>query len=154
MPAANPAAACRLASNGSAPLRAMKTLGLVVGACLVLAWLHTTPSAAPAVRDAGPQRAQFRASSDLVEVYVTATSKSGAGVHDLRGDEFELYEDGKRRDITVFSTMVQPLSVALVLDHSGSTDNELSVPPAPARVTPRHNAHTACAPLPGRQSHQ
>ena len=104
----------------------MKTLGFVVSAGLAVAWLHSTSSAALILRDTGAQKAQFRAGTDLVEVYVTATSKNGAGVHDLRGDEFELYEDGKRRDIAVFSTMVQPLSVALVLDHSGSTDNEFA----------------------------
>src|SRR5262249_12437341 len=72
------------------------------------------------------QGAQFHSRSDLVEVYATAIGRNGAGVHDLRGDEFELYEDSKRRDISVFSTMVQPLSVALVLDHSGSTDSEFA----------------------------
>jgi VWFA-related protein len=66
----------------------------------------------------------LRSSSDIVEVYATVKSTNGRGVHDLRGDEFELYEDGKRRDIAVFSAAVQPLSVALVLDHSGSTDAE------------------------------
>lgn len=102
----------------------MKAVGLAVGAGILIgsvgwqAFVTQAAGQAPA--------GQFRSRSDLVEVYATAIGRNGAGVHDLRGDEFELYEDGKRRDISVFSTMVQPLSVALVLDHSGSTDSEFT----------------------------
>jgi len=115
----------------------MRTAFLVTGAVsTVLAGLVATPAAGPesgalqltgGLKPAGYERSQatqFRSRSDLVEVYATAVGRNGAGVHDLRGDEFQLYEDGKRREISVFSTMVQPLSVALVLDHSGSTDSE------------------------------
>lgn len=70
--------------------------------------------------------AQFRSRADIVDVYTTVIGSDGKGVTDLRGDEFELYEDGQRREITVFSAMVQPLSVAILLDHSGSTDREFS----------------------------
>jgi VWFA-related protein len=73
-----------------------------------------------------PQQPQFRTRSDIVEVYTTVTAKDGAKVTDLRGDEFELFEDGKPRDIAVFSALVQPLSVAIILDHSGSTTSEFS----------------------------
>ncbi len=85
---------------------------------VVVSWTLALATAALAQ---APQPPQFRGSSNLVEVYVTATSRDGRGVHDLRGDEFEIYEDGQRRDVAVFSAMVQPVSVALVLDHSGST---------------------------------
>lgn len=104
----------------------MPRIGLALAACLVLVSTRAIPAAVPAATPQRNQGAQFRTSSDIVEVYATATSKNGAGVHDLRGDEFELFEDGKRRDISVFSAMVQPLSVALVLDHSGSTDSEFT----------------------------
>jgi Ca-activated chloride channel homolog len=68
-----------------------------------------------------PVPGQFRSSSDIVEVYATVKLKNGAIVHDMTKDNFELLEDGKPREITVFSRSIQPLSVALVLDHSGST---------------------------------
>lgn len=103
----------------------MKAVLLTVGVGVVLAAASAFPSAhAPGTQ--GAQPGQFRARSDIVEVYATAIGRSGAGVHDLRGDEFELFEDGKPREITVFSTMVQPLSVSLILDHSGSTDSEFA----------------------------
>jgi Ca-activated chloride channel family protein len=67
---------------------------------------------------------QFKSSTDVVEVYATVKLKDGVIAHDLVRDDFELLDDGKPRDITVFSQSVQPLSVALVLDHSGSTSGE------------------------------
>jgi VWFA-related protein len=65
--------------------------------------------------------ARFRSSSDTVEVHATVKLRNGTIARDLTKDDFELLEDGKTREITVFSKSVQPLSVALVLDHSGST---------------------------------
>lgn len=70
----------------------------------------------------GPQ--QFRASTETVEVHATVKLKNGTIAHDLTRDDFILLEDGKPREITVFSKSIQPLSVALVLDHSGSTVGE------------------------------
>jgi Ca-activated chloride channel family protein len=77
---------------------------------------------AGAVRIGG--QTQFRSSTDAVEVYATVKLKDGVIAHDLTRDDFELQDDGKPTEITVFSQSVQPLSVALVLDHSGSTDND------------------------------
>jgi VWFA-related protein len=70
------------------------------------------------------QPQQFRASTETVEVHATVKLKNGTIAHDLTRDDFILLEDGKPREITVFSKSIQPLSVALVLDHSGSTQSE------------------------------
>jgi Ca-activated chloride channel family protein len=67
---------------------------------------------------------QFRSGADTVEVHATVKLKNGTIAHDLVKEDFELLEDGKPREITVFSKSIQPLSVALVLDHSGSTAPE------------------------------
>ena len=96
----------------------MKRFGIVIGAAAVLAWTQGAPALL------SQQRQAFQSRSDIVEVFATATGRNGAGVHDLRGDEFELLVDGKPREIAVFSALVQPLSVAIVLDHSGSTQRE------------------------------
>jgi len=89
----------------------MNRIWVAIGAILIAVW---------------PQQPQFRTRSDIVEVYTTVTAKDGGKVTDLRGDEFELLEDGKPREISVFSALVQPLSVAIILDHSGSTTSEFS----------------------------
>jgi VWFA-related protein len=73
-----------------------------------------------------PVPPQFRSSSDIVEVYATVKLKNGTIAHDLTKDDFELREDGKVREIAVFSRSIQPLSVAMVLDHSGSTAEEFA----------------------------
>jgi Ca-activated chloride channel family protein len=89
----------------------------------------TTAAAPPAATTAqagAPPAGQFRASADVVEVYATVKLRNGTMARDLAREDFELREDGKPREITVFSRSVQPLSVALVLDHSGSTDAEFA----------------------------
>ena len=67
---------------------------------------------------------QFRARTETVEVHATVKLKNGTIAHDMTRDDFILLEDGKPREISVFSKSIQPLSVALVLDHSGSTATE------------------------------
>ncbi|MEP7272419.1 MAG: VWA domain-containing protein [Acidobacteriota bacterium] len=66
-----------------------------------------------------------RVDTDLVAVDVTATDQSGNYVRDLREDEMEVYEDGKRRRIDFFSvtdeaTLSRPIAVVFALDLSGS----------------------------------
>jgi VWFA-related protein len=81
-------------------------------------------STRPAPQASAVQPQQFRASTETVEVHATVKLKNGTIAHDLTRDDFILLEDGKPREITVFSKSIQPLSVALVLDHSGSTQSE------------------------------
>jgi Ca-activated chloride channel family protein len=68
----------------------------------------------------------FRSTSDLVEVYATATRRGGALERDLTREDFEIREDGKPRPIVVFSREQKPIAVTLVLDRSGSVDHESS----------------------------
>lgn len=71
---------------------------------------------------AGQKPIQFRSSADTVEVHATVKLRNGTIARDLVKEDFTLLEDGKPVEITVFSKSIQPLSAALVLDHSGSTD--------------------------------
>ena len=91
---------------------------------VLLAVVMTTLLSAFPAEQAPP--VQFRSSADTVEVHATVKLKNGAIAHDLTKDDFELLEDGKPREITVFSRSIQPLSVAMVLDHSGSTAMEFA----------------------------
>ena len=67
---------------------------------------------------------QFHARTEIVEVHATVKRMDGTIANDLTRADFILLEDGKPREITVFSKSTQPLSVALVLDRSGSTFGE------------------------------
>ena len=52
----------------------------------------------------------------LVIVPVTAKDRAGNLVEDLTKDNFQVFEDGKRREILLFSTATNPLSAVILLD--------------------------------------
>ena len=66
------------------------------------------------------QQPTFRSGARTVAVYATVAQKDGRLVTDLTRDAFEIREEGKPQPITVFSTEMQPVSVVMMLDHSGS----------------------------------
>jgi Ca-activated chloride channel homolog len=66
------------------------------------------------------QQPTFKSGARMVAVYATVAQKDGRLLTDLSQDAFEIREDGKLQPITVFSTVVQPFSVVMMLDHSGS----------------------------------
>jgi VWFA-related protein len=70
-----------------------------------------------------------RIDTDLVMIDVTATDKSGNYVRDLRAEDFQVFEDGRRRKIDFFSindeaSLTRPLAVVFALDLSGSLKPE------------------------------
>ncbi len=66
------------------------------------------------------QQPTFRSGARTVAVYATVAQRDGRLVTDLPRDAFEIRDEGKPQSITVFSTDVQPVSVVMMLDHSGS----------------------------------
>jgi VWFA-related protein len=61
----------------------------------------------------------------LVQVPVVVKERGGRYLTDLRRDEFSIYEDGARQTIEYFGTTEEPFNVALLLDSSGSTADQL-----------------------------
>jgi len=61
----------------------------------------------------------------LVEVYATVFDHKGYYIDGLGRDSFEVYEDGKRQQISSFETQSQALSCAILLDTSGSMADAL-----------------------------
>jgi len=66
------------------------------------------------------QQITFRAGVETVAVYATVRDRDHRLVTGLTKDAFEVLDEGKRTAITVFSSEPQPLSVAIMLDMSGS----------------------------------
>jgi Ca-activated chloride channel family protein len=66
------------------------------------------------------QDAVFRNTSNLVSVYATVTRADGQHARGLDKDDFQLFDNGEPRPIAVFSNDSQPMTVALVVDESGS----------------------------------
>src|SRR3954467_14103741 len=62
----------------------------------------------------------FRSGAATVAVYVTVTDQAGIHVPNLTKDDFEIYDNGKRQTITLFESGLQPITVILMLDRSGS----------------------------------
>ncbi len=68
------------------------------------------------------ETAVFRAEVSAVLLYVAAVDGRGRYVADLEVDDFEVFEEGKRQQITSFSSEPRPMVVGLLLDTSGSME--------------------------------
>jgi VWFA-related protein len=66
------------------------------------------------------QQGPIRSGARTVAVYATVTDKDGRLVADLDRDAFEIYDNGKLQPTTVFSSDIQPITVVMMLDRSGS----------------------------------
>jgi Ca-activated chloride channel family protein len=67
-----------------------------------------------------PQAVPFRSGIDLVPVYATVTDRDRRLVSDLSKDDFEIFDNGRLQPIAFFSNDVQPISIVVMLDRSGS----------------------------------
>src|SRR5471030_142822 len=68
------------------------------------------------------QPTTFRTNVNLVHMVATVKNQTGELVGTMQQQDFELYDNGSHQEIRVFDrTTAQPLSVALLVDISGST---------------------------------
>jgi len=73
-----------------------------------------------------PQTPAFRAGVDLVSLNVTVTDGATSRyVTDLTQDDFSVFEDGAKQDVTFFNKTNLPIALALMLDTSASMDTKL-----------------------------
>lgn len=63
---------------------------------------------------------QFRSAVDSVAVYATVSDSRGRLVPDLTREDFQVLDNGQPVDISLFSNERQPITVAIMLDMSGS----------------------------------
>jgi VWFA-related protein len=78
------------------------------------------PLALAALMALGRQPPQFRSGAYTVAVYTTVSDATGRLVPDLERDEFEVFDNGRSQAITTFANDVQPITVVMMLDRSGS----------------------------------
>lgn len=67
----------------------------------------------------------FRAGVELVSLNVTVTDNTGRFITDLEQEDFQVFEDGAKQDITFFTRSQLPIALALLLDTSASMDTKL-----------------------------
>lgn len=71
---------------------------------------------------------RFRSGVELINVTATVTDGRGQFVSGLGRDDFTVYEDGERQEVTHFSNERVPVSLGIALDASGSmTPDKMSV---------------------------
>jgi VWFA-related protein len=75
----------------------------------------------------GDKEEVIKVDTQLVEVPVVITDKTGKPILNLKQSNFAIYEDGKPQEILNFSSVSAPFEVALLLDTSGSTRSDLSL---------------------------
>jgi hypothetical protein len=75
-----------------------------------------------------------RVETQLVSVPVAVTDRTGRPLTGLRAEDFLLSEDGRPQQIANFSTTEAPFEVALLLDTSGSTRDEVGLIRRAARL--------------------
>lgn len=67
----------------------------------------------------------IRVETNLIEVPVAVYDRNGGVISGLKRENFVLYEDGKKQEITEFFLARTPFEIALLLDTSGSARGEL-----------------------------
>ncbi len=103
--------------------RSAAAAAIVVGLAMVAPEAQTTaqPPATP------PQQTPFRAGVDLVSLNVTVTDGTARYVTDLTGDDFSVFEDGVKQDVTFFNRTNLPIALALLMDTSASMESKLQI---------------------------
>jgi Ca-activated chloride channel family protein len=108
-------------------------IGLAVALSLVHLGAEQAPQAPAAQTGAAstgqqaPAQPSFRAGVDIVSLNVTVTDPAQKYVTDLTQDDFQVYEDGIKQDVTVFNRTNLPIALALLVDTSASMENKLPI---------------------------
>jgi Ca-activated chloride channel family protein len=72
------------------------------------------------------QEPTFRSGSRVVPSYVTVVDADNRLVTDLTRDDFEVYDNGRLQEITIFDNEVRPFTVVVMLDTSVSMTDRLN----------------------------
>jgi VWFA-related protein len=81
----------------------------------------------PAAGAADRQRPAFRVGVDIVSLNVTVMDGGQRYITDIEQDEFSVFEDGVKQDVSFFTRRQQPIALSLLLDSSASMEQHLPV---------------------------
>jgi Ca-activated chloride channel family protein len=74
-----------------------------------------------------PQAPVFRGGAETVAIYATVLDRAGEVVPNLGRGDFDVYDDGRRQELTVFESGLQPITAAVLVDTSASMTLNLDV---------------------------
>src|SRR6185437_16940138 len=77
-----------------------------------------------AVGLAAQQAGRFRAGVEIVSLSVTVTD-GPKYITGLEQEDFEVFEDGAKQNISFFSHLQQPVALAILLDTSNSMEDKI-----------------------------
>jgi VWFA-related protein len=86
-------------------------------AAVVLVLCLATVIAAATDQEQAPT---FTAANRTVAVYATVTDAGGRLVPDLERSQFAVDDNGRKQELTLFANDIQPITVVMLLDRSGS----------------------------------
>ena len=92
------------------------------------------PQSPASIDGEAQQHYRISVNVDLVVLNATVRDRKGQFASDLREQDFEVYEDGVRQSIRLFRHEDIPVTVGLVVDHSGSMPRKLTDVIAAART--------------------
>ena len=73
------------------------------------------------------QQPTFRSGTEVVSLFVTVADAEGRLVPDLTRDDFEIFDNDKTQPIVYFENVIQPITVVVMLDTSGSMTGSISL---------------------------
>jgi len=90
----------------------------------LFATLSAVAVVAASVTAQSPDAFKFRSGVELVNVTATVTDDTGRFVSGLEKEDFTIYDDGARQEVTYFSNDRVPVSLGILLDTSGSMTSD------------------------------
>ena len=97
-----------------------KPLSLILLSSLTLPLQAQVPTPSPSSR-----APIFGVEIEVINLTVSVTDSRSRYVTDLKNDDFSVFEDGIKQDLSIFRHEDIPISLALVLDTSASMDEKL-----------------------------
>jgi hypothetical protein len=67
-----------------------------------------------------PQAPAFHGGTHTVSVYATVSDRNGRSLPDLNQNDFAVFDNGVRQPVTLFRSDLQPITIVVMLDRSGS----------------------------------
>jgi Ca-activated chloride channel family protein len=95
----------------------------VIAGCLAAS---IAASPAPQQQKKAKDDQTIRIAVEMVSLPVVVTTRDGQRITDLKKEDFQVFEDGVPQEISGFAPTDEPISVALALDTSGSTEQKLA----------------------------
>jgi VWFA-related protein len=97
---------------------------------LVVSARAQSPTATPTPR---PENDVVKITTNLVQIDVTVTDKNGKVIRDLKPEEVEVYENGKKQDVTNFSFISNIREKTTVTDKNAEKPSKTLLPPTPVK---------------------